>query len=192
MPSNLLILCRLLLLPLSIFSSIKVFSNESVLRIRWPKYGSFSFSISPSNEYSGLVSFRMDWLNLFAVQGTLKSLLQHHSSKASILWRSVFFMVQLSHNELRYTHTRVGWALLLDWCPYKKKETQTQIQTQRKIAGEKTEGGRWKLCCHKSRDVSGLPEAGRGKDRSPIEALEGAWPCWHLAFRLPALRMVRE
>ena len=82
-PSNHLILCRPLLLPPSIFSSIRVFSNESVLHIRWPKYYSFSFSISPSNEYSGLISFRMDWLDLFAVQGTLKSLLQHHSSKAS-------------------------------------------------------------------------------------------------------------
>ena len=93
MPSNHLILCSLLLLP-SVFSSIRVFSNESALRIRWPKYG--SFSISPSNEYSGLISFRMDWLDLLAVQGTLKSLLQHHSSKASILWHSAFFMVQLS------------------------------------------------------------------------------------------------
>ena len=78
-------------------SSIRVFSNESVLRIRWPKYWSFSFSISPSNEYSGLISFRMDWLDLLAVQGTLKSVLQHHSSKAPILWRSAFFIVQLSH-----------------------------------------------------------------------------------------------
>ena len=86
----------LLLLP-SIFPSIRVFFNESVLHIRWPKYWSFSFSISPSNEYSGLISFRMDWLVLLAVQGTLKSLLQHHSSKASILWRSAFFIVQLSH-----------------------------------------------------------------------------------------------
>jgi len=97
MPSNHLILCRLLLLPSSIFPSIRVFSNESALRIRWPKYRSFSFSISPSNEYSGLISCRMDWLDLFAVQGTLKSLLQHHSSKASILKHSAFFIVQLSH-----------------------------------------------------------------------------------------------
>ena len=97
MPSNHLILCYSLLLPSSIFPSIRVFSNESVLRIRWPKYWSFSFSISPSNEYSGLISFRMDWLYLLAVQGTLKSLLQHHSSKASILWCSAFFIVQLSH-----------------------------------------------------------------------------------------------
>ena len=97
MPSNHLILCCPLLLLLSIFPSIMVFSNESVLCIRWPKYWSFSFSISPSNEYSGLISFRMDWLDLLAVQGTLKSLLQHHSSKASIVWRSAFFIVQLSH-----------------------------------------------------------------------------------------------
>ena len=97
MPSNNLILChRLLLLP-PIPPSIRVFSNESTLRIRWPKYWSFSFSISPPNEHSGLISFRMDWLDLLAVQGTLKSLLQHHSSKLSIFWRSAFFTVQLSH-----------------------------------------------------------------------------------------------
>ena len=94
MPSNHLVLCHPLLLP-SIFPSIRVFSNESALCIRWPKY--WSFSISSSNEYSGLISFRMDWLNLLAVQGTLKSLLQHHSSKSSILQHSAFFMVQLSH-----------------------------------------------------------------------------------------------
>ena len=97
MPFNHLILCRPLLLLPSIFPSIRVFPNESVLRIQWPKYWSLSFSISPSNEYSGLISFRMDWLNLLAVQGTLKSLLQHHSSKASILRCSAFFIVQLSH-----------------------------------------------------------------------------------------------
>ena len=97
MPYNHLILCHPLLLPPSIFPSIRFFSNESVLYIRWPKYWSFSFSISPSNEYSGLISFRMDWLDLLAVQRTLKSLLQHHSSKASILWHSAFFIVQLSH-----------------------------------------------------------------------------------------------
>ena len=95
MPSNHLILCHPVLLPPSIFPSIRVFSNESVLCIRWPKYWSFSFNISPSNEYSGLISFRMDWLDLLAVQGTLKSLLQHHSSKASILQHSAFFIVQL-------------------------------------------------------------------------------------------------
>ena len=97
MPSNQLILCPPLLLPPSIFPSIRVFSNESVLHIRWPKYWSFSFNISPTNEYSGPISFRIDWLDLLAVQGTLKSLLQHHSSKASILRCSAFFMVQLSH-----------------------------------------------------------------------------------------------
>ena len=96
MPSNHLVLCHPLLCLSSIFPSSKVFSNELVLRIRWPKYWSFSFSISPSNEYSGLVSFRMDWLDLLAVQGTLKSLFQHHSSKASILPHSAFFVVQLS------------------------------------------------------------------------------------------------
>ena len=97
MPSNYLIGCRPLLLLPSILPSIKVFSNESALRIRWPKYWSFSFSICPSNEYSGLISFRIDWFDLLAVQGTLESLLQHHSLKASILRRSAFFMVQLSH-----------------------------------------------------------------------------------------------
>src|SRR5574337_157126 len=98
MPSNHLILCCPLLLLPSIFPSIRVFSNESVLHIRWPKDWSFSFNISPSNEYSGLISFMMDWLDLLAVQGTLKSLLQNHSSKASILWHSAFFIVQLSHS----------------------------------------------------------------------------------------------
>ena len=97
MPSNYLILCHPLLLLPSIFPRIRIFSNESALHIRWPKYWSFSFSISPSNEHSGLIFSRMDWLDLLAVQGTLKSLLQHHSSNASILWCSVFFVVQLSH-----------------------------------------------------------------------------------------------
>ena len=97
MPSNHLILYHPLLLLPSMFPSIRVFSKESTLHMRWPKYWSFSFNISPSNEYSGLISFRMDWLDLLAVQGTLKSLLQHHSSKASILQHSAFFMVQLSH-----------------------------------------------------------------------------------------------
>ena len=96
MPSTHFILCHLLLPP-SIFPSIRVFSNESALRIRWPKYRSFSFNISPSNEHPGQISFRMDWLDLLAVQGTLKSLLQHHSSKASVLWHSAFFIVQLSY-----------------------------------------------------------------------------------------------
>ena len=97
MPSNHLILCYPLLFPPSIFPSIRVFSNESVLHIRWPKYWSFSSRISPSNEYSGLISFRIEWLDLLAVQGTLTTLLQHHSSKASILQHSAFFIVQLSH-----------------------------------------------------------------------------------------------
>ena len=97
MPSNHLILCRPLLLLPPIPPSIRVFSNESALRTRWPKYWNFSFEISPTNEHPGLISFRMDWLDLLAVQGTLKSLLQHHNSKASILWHSAFFVVQLSH-----------------------------------------------------------------------------------------------
>ena len=97
MPSNLLILCRPLLLLPSIFPSIRGFSNKSALHIRWPKYWSFTLNISPSNEHPGLISLKMDWLDLLAVQGTLKSLLQHHSSKASIFWHSAFFTVQLSH-----------------------------------------------------------------------------------------------
>ena len=114
MPSNHLILCRPLLLPPLIFSSIRVFPNESVLHIRWPKCWSFSFRISPSKEYSGLISFRMEWLDLLAVQGTLKSLLQHHSSKASILWRPAFFTVQLSHPYMttRKTIALTRWTLL--------------------------------------------------------------------------------
>ena len=110
MPSNHLMLCHPLLLLPSIFPSIRVFSNELVLRIRWPKYWSFSFNISPSNEYSGLISFRMDWLDLLAVQGTLKSLLQHHSSKSSILWCSAFFIVQLSH-----PYMTTGKTIALTW-----------------------------------------------------------------------------
>ena len=112
MPSSHLILCHLLLLLPSIFPSIRVFSNESALCIRWPKYCSFSFSISPSNEYPGLISFRMDWLDLLAVQGTLQNLLQHHTSKASILWCLAFFMVQLSHpyTPIGYVYTDVSSA----------------------------------------------------------------------------------
>ena len=105
MPSSHLILCRPLLLLLSIFPSIRVFSNESAVCIRWRKYWSFSFSISSSNQYSGLISFSLDWLDLLAVQGTLKSLLQHHSSKSSILWHSAFFTVQLSHPYMTYGKT---------------------------------------------------------------------------------------
>ena len=125
MPSNHLIVCYPLLFSPSIFPRIRVFSNESVLRIRWPKSWSFSFSISPSNEYSGLISFRMDWLDLLAVQGTLKSLLQHHSSKASILQLSAFFMVQVSNPYIttgktialiRQTFVRKVMSLLLICC----------------------------------------------------------------------------
>ena len=114
MPSNHFILCHPLLLPPSILPSIRVFSNQSVLRIRWPKYWSFSFNISPSNEYSGLISLRMDWLDLLAVQGTLKSLLQH-SSKASILWRSAFFIVQLLHPYWRRKWQTSILALRTPW-----------------------------------------------------------------------------
>ena len=126
MPSNHLILCRPLLLLPSIFPSIRVFSNESALHIRWPKYWSFSFNISPFNEHPGLVSFQMDWLDLLAVQGTLKSLLQHHSSKASILWCSAFFTVQLSHPYMttgkttaftRWTFVGKIMSLLLNMLP---------------------------------------------------------------------------
>ena len=116
MPSNYLTLCRPLLLPPSIFPSIRVFSSESVLHIRWPKNWSFSFSISPSSEYSGPISFRRDWLDLLAVQGTLKSLLQYHSSKASVLWHSAFFMVQLSHPYMTTGKT----IALTRWTPASK------------------------------------------------------------------------
>ena len=114
MPSNHLILCRPLLLPSSVFPSIRVFSNESALHIRWAKYWSFSFNISPSSEYSGLIPFRMDWLNLLAVQGTLKSLLQHNSSKASILQLSAVFMIQHSHPYLTTGKTiaLIMWAFV--------------------------------------------------------------------------------
>ena len=126
MPSNHLILCRLLLLPPSMFPSFRVFSNESVLHIRWPKYWSFCFSISPSNEHSGLVPFRMDWLDLLVVQGTLKSLLQHHSSNASTLQCSAFFIVQLSHPYMitgktkaltKWTFVGKVMSLLFNSCP---------------------------------------------------------------------------
>ena len=106
MPSSYLILCCPLLLLPSIFLIIRIFSNKSVLHIRWAKYWSFSFSISPSNEYSGLIPFRMDWLDLLAVQGALRSLLQHHNSKASVLWHSAFFVVQLSHPYMATGKTR--------------------------------------------------------------------------------------
>ena len=110
MPSNYLILCHPLLLLPSSFPSIRVFSSESVLLMSWPKYWSFSFSISPSNEYSGLIFFRIDWLDLLVAQGTLKSLLQHHNSKASMLWCSAFFIVQLSH-----PYMTTGKIITLTW-----------------------------------------------------------------------------
>ena len=113
MPSNHLILCRPLLLLPSVFPSIRVFSNESILRIRWPTYWTFSFSISPSNEYSGLISFRMDWFYLLEIQGTLKSLLQLHSSKASVLWHSACFIVQLSH-----PYMTTGKTIALSTCTF--------------------------------------------------------------------------
>ena len=124
MSSNHLILCCPLLLPPSIFPSIRVFSNESVLHIRWPKYWSFSFSIIPSNEYSGLTSFRIDWFDLLAVQGTLKNLLQHHGSKASILWHSVFLVVQLSH-----PHMTTGKSIALTRRTFKKLSVCVYIHT---------------------------------------------------------------
>ena len=137
MPSSHLILCRPLLLLPSIFPSIRVFSNESALHIRWPKHWSFSYNISPTNEYPGLISFRMDWLDLLAVQVTLKSLLQHHCLKASILWRSAFFIVQLSHPYMTTgktialtRQTFVGkvvsllFNMLSRWSPLKKNSDQ--------------------------------------------------------------------
>ena len=142
MPSNHLILCHPLLLLPSIFHSIRVFSNESHLHIKWPNYWSFRFSISPSNEYSGLISFRKDWLDLLAVQGTLKSLLQHHSSKASILRCSAFFTVQLSHSYMTTGKTiaLTRWSLPPGKSALasakkkekKRKETKQQQQQQQK------------------------------------------------------------
>ena len=123
MPSNHLILCHPLLLLPSIFPIIRVFSNESVLRIRWTNYWSFSFSFSPSNEYSGLISFRMDWLNLLAVQGTLKSLLQHHSSKASIFRCSAFFIVQLLHPYMTMGKNQLYFS-------EKKKTNELELATE--------------------------------------------------------------
>ena len=126
MPSSHLILCRPLLLLPSIFPSIRVFSNESALRMRWPKYWSFSFYISPSNEHPGLISFRMDWLDLLAVQGTLKSLFQHHSSKASILQHSAFFIVQLSH-----PYTTTGKTIALTRRKEKSKDISIWMQNSK-------------------------------------------------------------
>ena len=127
MPSNHLILCHPLLLPPSTFPSIRVFSNESVLHIRWPKYWSFSFSISPSNEYSGWISFRMDWLDLLAVQETLKSLFQHHNSKASILGRSAFFIVQVSHPYMTTGTIKISKLKSMLSSPFQKPPLQPSL-----------------------------------------------------------------
>ena len=133
MPSNHLILCRLLLLLPSIFPSIRAFSSESVLRIRWPKDWTFGFSISRSSEYSELISFRMDWLDLLAVQGTRKSLLQHHSSNASILWRSAFFIVQLSHPYMTpYIHAHCTCMTISALLPNKMLAEQKLTHTLQK------------------------------------------------------------
>ena len=133
MLSNHLILCHPLLLLPSVFPSIRVFSSESALLVRWPKYCSFSFSNSPSNEYSGLISFRIDWLDLFAVQGTLKSLLQHHSSKASLLWRSAFFTVQLSH-----PYMTTGKTIALT-----RQKYQTTLSPKKPICGLRGNSYNW-------------------------------------------------
>ena len=132
MPSNYLILCHPLLLLPSIFPSIRVFSNKSALRIRWPKYSSFSFNISPSNEHPGLICFRMDWLDLLAVQGTLKSLLQHHSSKALILQCSAFFIVQLSHPYVTTGKTTAltRWTYALLPFPFRNTLSGTSLVIQ--------------------------------------------------------------
>ena len=129
MPSNHLIHCHPLLLLPSIFPSIRVFSNESVLHIRWPQYWSFSVSISPSNEYSGLISFRIDWFELLAVQGTLKSLLQHHSSKAPILWCSAFFIVQLTSIHDNWKSHSFDYVCLmnLSQCPWLEKRPKRNV-----------------------------------------------------------------
>ena len=129
MPSNHLILCRPIPLPPSIFPSIRVFSSESALCIRWPNYWSFSFSISPSNEYSRLISFRIDWLDLLAVQETLKSLLEHHSSKASILWLSAFFIGQFSH-----PYMTTGKTIVLTICTFVGKVMALLFNTLSRFA----------------------------------------------------------
>ena len=132
MPSNHLILCHPLLFLPSIFPRIRVFSNESVLHSRWPKYWSFNFNISPSNEYSGLISFRMDWLDLLAVQGTLKSLLQHHTSKASIIQCSAFFIVQLSHLYMTTGKTKTDKNNTLQFLNCQSYTAAVQCQTEKK------------------------------------------------------------
>ena len=179
MPSNHLILCRHLLLPPSILPSIRVFSNESALHIRWSKYWSFSFNISPSNEYSGLISFRMDWLDLLAVQGTLKSLLQHHSSKASILQCSTLFIVHLSHPYMttgktralttgtekeRYTHLNAEFQRIAS------KDKKAFLSDQCKEIEENNRMGKTRELFKKIRDTKGTCHAKMGsiKDRNII------------------------
>ena len=132
MPSNQLILCHPLLFLPSIFPNIRIFSSELALHVRWPKYWSFSFSISPSNEYSGLISFKIDWFDGFVVQGTLKSLLQYHSSKASILWHSAFFTVQLSHPYMTTGKTiALTWGIQ-KWLPVCISQSSPKKQKQQK------------------------------------------------------------
>ena len=179
MPSNHLILCRHLLLPPSILPSIRVFSNESTLHIRWSKYWSLSFNISPSNEYSGLISFRMDWLDLLAVQGTLKSLLQHYSSKASILRCSTFFKVHLSHPYMttgktraltrgtekeRYTHLNAEFQRIAS------KDKKAYLSDQCKEIEENNRMGKTRELFKKIRDTKGTCHAKMGtiKDRNII------------------------
>ena len=178
LPSNHLILCRPLLLLPPIPPSNRVFSNESALCIRWPKY--WSFSISPSNEHPGLISFRMDWLDLLAVQWTLKSLLQHHSSKASILLHSAFFIVQLSHPYVTTGKTiALGSRQMISLLIRRRKEMWRRrcMKTEAEIGVMQTQAkGSWE-------------RPGRA---SPLESLEGAWPCQHLGFRLVASRTLRE
>ena len=130
MPSNHLILCCPLLLPYSILPNIRVFSNESVLCIRWPTYWSFSFNLSPCNKHSGLISFRMEWLDLLAVQGTLKTLLQHHSSKASFFWHSAFFIVQLSH-----PYMTTGKTIALTRRTFVDKVVSASLTTKQRTEG---------------------------------------------------------
>ena len=171
MPPNHLILCHPLLLPPSIFPSIRVFSSESILRIRWPKYWSFSFSIIPSKEVPGLISFRMDWLDLLAVQGTLKSLLQHHSSKASILRHSAFFTVQLSHPHMttgktialtRWTFVGKVMSLLFNMISNpmtgvltkKQKNLDADLHTRRMPHEHE---GKDRMMCLQAKKCQGLP-----------------------------------
>ena len=181
MPSNLLILCHPFLLLPSFFPSIRVFSNESALHIRWPKYWSFSFSISPSNEHSGLISCRMDWLDLLAVQGTLKSLLQHHSSKASILWRSTYFTVQLSHPYMtivkiialtRWTFVGKVMSLLFIFSSVQFSSVSQSCPT---------------LCCPMNCSTPGLPVHHKLLELLKLMPIESLMPSSHLIFCRPLL-----